>query len=86
MVYSHKQTELENLVEVIQEMSLSDTLQKEGMSFCLTRYKTGRHTAPNCPCEKGFSITRATINLPRWQGNFTMGTQEVSVLSLSGMG
>ena len=63
MVYFHKQIRLENLVEAIQEIFLNNTLKMEGLSFCLTRYKTGKHTAPNCLYEEGFSITKATIDL-----------------------
>ena len=82
MVYSHKQLQLKNLVEAIQEMSLNPELQKEGMSFCLTRYKSRRHTTPNCPCVDGFTKTKATMDLSRWQGNFSIRKQEISVFSL----
>ena len=82
MVYSHKELQLENLVEAIQEMSLTNTLQREGMSFCLTKYKTRQHPAPNYLCAEGFSITRATIDLSKWQGDFSIGTQVVLVESL----
>ena len=63
MVYSHKQAQLENHVEAIQELSLQDTLQHGGLSFCITRYQTRKHTAPNCAYEEGFSVTKATIDL-----------------------
>ena len=82
MVYNHKQLRLENLVEAIQEMALTDLLQKDGLSFCITNNKTGKHTSPKCAYADGFFITRATIDLSRWTGTFLIGDQEVSVQSL----
>ena len=82
MVYSHKQLQLENFVEAIEEISLNTELQKEGTTFYPTKYKTEKHITLNCPCAKGFTITKATIYLSRWQGNFTIGPQEISVSSL----
>ena len=82
MVYSHKQAQLENHVEAIQELSLQDTLQHGSISFYITRYQTRKHTAPTCACVEGFSVTKATINLSRWCGNLVVGTQEMTVESL----
>ena len=82
MVYSHKQTQLENHVEAIQELSLQNSLQYGGLSFCITRYQSLKHTAPNCACAEGFSITKATIDLSQWSGNLVAGNQEITVESL----
>ena len=82
MVYSHKQLQLGNMTEAIQEMSLCNALQRVGIFFCLTRYKMGKYIAPNGPWEEGFPITKAVIDLSRWQEDFTIGTQEISVSSL----
>ena len=81
MVYSHKQAQLKNHVKAIQELSLRDILQHGGLSFCITRYQTRKHTAPNCTCADGFSVTKATIDLPRWCRNLVVGTQEITVES-----
>ena len=61
---------------------MADLLQKDGFSFCITTYKTRQHQAPNYACAEGFSITRMTIDLSRWHGNFFIGSQEISVESL----
>ena len=82
MVYSYKQVQLENLIEAIQEMSLTNTLQQEGLSFCITKYQTRKHPAPDCSCAEGFSFTRANIDLSRWHGNLFIGTLEILVESL----
>lgn len=82
MVYPHKQLQLENMVEALQEMAMIDLLQKDGLSFCITKYQTRQHEVLNCTCTTGFSITCATVDLSRWHGNFPIGCQEVSIESL----
>ena len=82
MVYSHKQAQLENHVEAVQELSLHDSLRHEGLSFCITRYQSRKHTAPNCAYAEGFSVTKATIDLSLWSGNLVVGNQEITVESL----
>ena len=65
MIYSHKQLQLENMLEAVQKMSLTNTLPKDGLSFYITTYKTRQHSTPNCACLEGFSIIWATIDLSR---------------------
>ena len=82
MVYAYKQLQLENMVEALQEMAMTDLLQKDGLSFCIKKYQTRQHQAPNCACTASFSITWATIDLSGWHGNFLIGSQEISIESL----
>ena len=82
IVYVHKQLQLENMVEALQEMTMTDLLQKDGLSFCITKYQTRQHEALNCACVTGFSIIHATIDLSRWHGNFPIRNQEVFIESL----
>ena len=81
-VYAHKQLQFENMVDTVQELSLSNSFRKGGLSFCITNYRTRQHSAPDCTHAEGFSITRAMVDLSRWEENFLMGSREISVETL----
>ncbi|KAM0933222.1 hypothetical protein DsansV1_C37g0232841 [Dioscorea sansibarensis] len=63
MVFIHKENFLENLVKALDMISSGLEFRLHGMSFVIEHFKSAKHSSLYCTCDKGFSITRSTINL-----------------------
>ena len=61
MVYSHKQAQLENHVEAIQEISLQNTFQHEGLSFCTQGIKQENILVQTVHVKKGFHLQKQKV-------------------------
>lgn len=74
LVYSEKETQYIELVNSFHTLASSSLLRQDGLSFCLTKYKTQTYSeAQACIYAEGFSIIQATINLLTWKEEIRTG-------------
>ena len=81
MVYNHKQLQLENMVEAVQEMAMTDLLQKDDLSFFITTYKQGNTQLLIVHAQKAFPSQGWRLTYPDGMELFLLESKK-SLLNL----